>query len=337
MKTKQIVFTQINTAELLDMDYSHPEADEVLVELEYSALSNGTEKANITGMRNGPKQAENTVPEFPRMLGYSASGRIVETGDEVNDLKVGDRVVVYWGKHKKHITVKRENVVKIPDEVSMQNAAMAFIATFPMAAIRKAKLEMGESAMVMGLGILGMFAVMELKVAGAYPVIAVDLAKERRDFALKIGADYALDPADVDFYDNVRKITDGGVNIVIEVTGVGAGLVQSLDCMRKFGRVSLLGCTRNSEFNIDYYTKVHGPGITIVGAHTEARPKESYPGYWTHTDDIKAVLNLIKGGRLAFDSMICEVHSPSDAPEVYNRLISDKNFPIGVLFDWRNI
>lgn len=127
------------------------------------------------------------------------------------------------------------------------------------------------------------------------------------------------------------------MNVVIEVTGVGAGLIQSLDRMRKFGRVSLLGCTRNSEFNIDYYTKVHGPGITIVGAHTEARPNESYPGYWTHTDDIKAVLNLIKGGRLAFDSMICEVNSPSDAPEVYKRLVNDKNFPIGVLFDWNNI
>ena len=66
---------------------------------------------------------------------------------------------------------------------------MALISTFPLAAIRKAKLEIGASAMVMGLGILGIFAVQEFKAAGAYPIIAVDPVKERREFALKFGAD----------------------------------------------------------------------------------------------------------------------------------------------------
>lgn len=338
MQTKQIVFTKPYTAELLDVECLPPEADEVTVSLEFSAISSGTEKANFAGVRNGINVAEDAEALFPRMCGYSAAGVVTEAGSNVENVKVGDRVCVYWGLHKKDITVSKNNVIKIPDEVSLKEASMALISTFPLGAIRKTGLEIGESAMVMGLGILGIFAVQELKVSGAYPVIAVDPVKERRDFALSMGADFALDPTEADFPDKVKDLSDGGVNVCIEVTGLGTGLQQALDCMKKMGRVALLGCTRNSHFEIDYYGKVHGPGISLIGAHTMARPKtESSAGLWTDEDDIKTVLNLIKGKRLNFKDMIFEIHSPKDANEVYNRLVTEKDFPIGVLFDWRKM
>ncbi len=182
--------------------------------------------------------------------------------------------MVYWGKHKKNITVERANIVKIPDGISTKEASMALISTFPLDAIRKTKLEIVESALVMGLGILGIFAVQELRAAGAYPIIAVDPVKERRDFALKMGADFALDPNEDGFAENVKELSFGGVNVYIEVTGLGIGLVQALDCMEMMGRVALLGCTRSSKFEIDYYVKVHGRGISLIGAHTNARQKK---------------------------------------------------------------
>lgn len=338
MKTKQIVFTQPCVAELLDVESLPPNEHEVTVKLEYSAISAGTEKANYIGIRNGTNISEDEEAVFPRTVGYSAAGVVTDIGSCVDDIKVGDRVVVFWGKHKKNITVSKNNVIKIPDEVTSAEASMALISTFPLAAIRKTKLEIGESAMVMGLGILGIFAVQELKIAGAYPIIAVDPMGERREFALNMGADFALDPTNEGFSEKVNKLTDGGVNVCIEVTGLGAGLIQALDCMQKMGRVALLGCTRSSKFEIDYYGKVHGPGISLIGAHTMARPKtESSAGLWTDKDDLKAVLNLIKGKRLNFKDMISEIYSPSEAGQVYTRLANDKNFPIGVLFDWERI
>ncbi len=128
-------------------------------------------------------------------------------------------------------------------------------------------------------------------------------------------------------------------NLIIRRTIERAkGLIQALDCMRKMGRVALLGYTRSSKFEIDYYSKVHGRGITLVGAHTRARPKtESSAGLWTDEDDLRTVLNLIKGKRLNFQDMICEIYSPEEAQAVYARLVSEKNFPIGVLFDWSEI
>jgi threonine dehydrogenase-like Zn-dependent dehydrogenase len=108
--------------------------------------------------------------------------------------------------------------------------------------------------------------------------------------------------------------------------------------MKKMGRVALLGCTRSSKFEIDYYGKVHGRGVSLIGAHTMARPKlESSAGLWTDADDIKALLNLTQGGRLNIKDMIFETHSPADAQTVYTRLATEKSFPIGVLFDWNKI
>ena len=169
-------------------------------------------------------------------------------------------------------------------------------------------------------------------------MIAVDPVRERREKALRFGADYALDPNEKGFCERVRALSGGGVNAAIEVTGLGKGLEECLDCMQKLGRVALLGCTRNKNFTIDYYRKVHGPGITLIGAHTAARPEhDSYPGHFTHRDDIKAQLKLIALKRINLKEMIDETHSPDACAEVYSRLVQDQNFPTFVQFDWRRV
>ena len=338
MKCKQIVFTEKNKAELLTVDANEPAPNEVMVQTMVSTISCGTERANITGDPNVNPCGESIVV-FPRTSGYNSAGVVVKKGANVKSVDIGDRVVVYWGQHKSYNTVSENNVVKIEDDnISLQTAAMSFISTFPMAAIRKTRLEMGESAIVMGLGILGMIAIKLLRVAGAVPVIAADPNPQRREMALQNGADYAFDPLCDDFAEQVKNVTNGGVNVAIEVTGVGAGFNEALDCIAKFGRVALLGCTRNSDFTVDYYKKIHAPGITVIGAHTMARPNiESHSGWFTHRDDIKSVLKLCSSGRLNLENIIGETHSPSDCPEVYNRLINDKKFPVVVQFDWRKM
>lgn len=338
MDLKQIVFTKVNTAELLSIPERELGKNEVKVKTYVSTVSCGTERANITGDPNVNATGAPLV-SFPRSSGYSSAGVVEEVGENVTSVNVGDRVAVFWGKHINKNIVNESNVVKIDYEnVSFEDAAIAYIATFPLAAIRKTRLEIGESAMVMGLGILGLLAVKFLKVAGAVPIIAVDPNPARREDALKYGADFAFDPFEPDFAEKVKEATNGGVNVAIEVTGVGAGLNEALDCMKKFGRVSLLGCTRNSDFTVDYYRKVHAPGITLIGAHTIARPdQESHPGWFTHRDDILAILKLCGLDRLNLKEMVKETHNPKACAEVYKRLIEDKNFPTVVQFDWRNV
>ena len=337
---KQIVFVEKDKAELLEVESQTLGANQVRVKTIFSTISNGTERANITG---NPTVGINIKPGsqavFPRVSGYSTSGIVVEKGENVNSLEIGDRVAMYWTAHRSFNVVDEKNAVKIEsDDVSFEEAALAHIATFPLAAIRKTRLEIGEVAMVMGLGILGLFAVLLAHSAGAVPVIAVDPVKERRDRALEFGADYAFDPFDPDFAEKVKAAAGGGVNAAIEVTGQGAGLNETLECMARFGRVALLGCTRESDFSVDYYRKVHGPGITLIGAHTVARPEnESYPGCFTTADDIKTVLKLCANKRIRIKDMIEETYSPDECTKVYDRLVNDKTFPTVVQFDWRRL
>lgn len=336
MIIKKIAFTKINTAEIIEVDV--PVSDNsVVVKTAFSTISCGTEKANITGNPNIAGPAAPSV-KFPRVQGYCSSGIVSEVGKNVKSVNVGDRVAMYCSQHGDYNVLPENNVIKLDDDNTLEEAALAYIASFPMAAIRKTNLEIGEPCMVMGLGILGQFAVQFARAAGACPVIAVDPVKERREIALTYGADYAFDPFEEGFAAKVKEVTDGGVNACIEVTGVGSGLDLALDCMRRFGRVALLGCTRDKEFTIDYYRKVHSPGITLIGAHTMARPEnESHHSWYTHRDDIKAILKLCAMGRVDLQKTIVETCDPKDCFDIYTRLINDKNFPIVVQFDWSKL
>ena len=340
MKNRNILFTGPSVAAIVEDEIGAPKANEVQVRLAVSTISSGTERANLVGDPNVNMGGGGAVV-WPRQLGYSSAGVVEAVGNEVTDLKVGDRVAMAWTTHQEFININhtdihnRANVYPISEKVSFENAALFQIGTFPLAAIRKCGLEIGESAIVMGMGILGLFAIPLLKATGAAPVIAVDPVPEKRQKALSAGADFAFDPYDPDFAKRVKEVTGGGANVGIEVTGVGAGLDGILDCMAPFGRVALLGCTRNKNFTIDYYGKVHSPGITLVGAHTMARPKfESSRGWWTQRDDIHTLIKLTEMGRVDLSSLVDEVHSPTEVPEVYTRLANEKFFPI-VQFDWR--
>ena len=300
-----------------------------------STISSGTERANLMGNTmiawNHPEAEK---PVFPRYTGYSSAGVITKVGKEVSGFAVGDRVALSWSTHSQLQNINAKKVHKLDAGISFSDGALMHIATFPLAAIRKCRLEIGESAVVMGMGVLGMIAVVLLKSAGAAPIIAVDPNGSKRERALQLGADYALDPYASDFANTVKELTSGGANVGIEVTGVGAGLDGILDCMARFGRVALLGCTRSSDFTIDYYRKVHGPGITLIGAHTHARPaQDSSNSWWTEWDDFEALLKLTQLGRIKLSELVKEVHSSQEATAVYTRLCTEKVFPL-VQFDW---
>ncbi len=333
MKNPNILFTAPGVAALCDREIPEVRAGEVLIRAERTAISAGTERANLLGDPNISIAAKGEV-KFPRQMGYSAAGVVVAVGEGVTAFRPGDRVACSESRHARYFRLKEKYVYPLDDAIGFDTGALVRIATFPLAAIRKCRLEIGESAIVMGLGVLGLIGVSLLHAAGATPVIAVDPVPEKRARALEIGADYALDPFDPNFVSEVKQLTGGGAKVALEITGKGQGLDMVLDVMARMGRVALLGCTRNADFSIDYYRKVHGPGISLIGAHTAARPREeSSAGLWTERDDALAVLSLVKHGRLSLAGLVEEVHKPTEAQAVYTRLATERAFPV-VEFDW---
>ena len=339
---KKVLLMGDSTAKLVTTENKELgwDEDKVLVKVSYSAVSAGTEYANLIGDKNvnATVKAEDTVLEWPRGVGYSSCGIVEKVGKNVTHVAVGDRVVLRACGHASHHTVQKDWVFKLPyEEISLEETAATFISSFSLSGVRKTRIEAGESAAVMGCGILGLFAVQFCAAMGATPVIAVDPVKEKREKALTMGADYALNPFEPDFVEKMMELTDGrGINAAIEVTGKGQGLDMILDCMARHGRVSLLGCTRNSDFTIDYYRKIHYPGIELIGAHTNTRPdNDSRPGFWTYKDDYEAIFRLIHYKKVDYKKMISEIVPVEKTAEVYARLASDyANFPTGVIFDW---
>ena len=333
MQTKAITFVQPKQAQLLERELGEVSGELVLVENEYTVISGGTEKAYLLG-------SANTRSAFPRVIGYCGIGRVIQVGEQVSGFSAGDRVLVYHGRHAKYSLVDQSRLTKIEDAaIPSLEAAFTIIASMGLGGVRKLELELGESAMVMGLGLLGIFAVQFLRLSGAYPLIAADLNPARRQLALQLGADYAFDPAAPDFIDQVKRVTKGaGVRATVEVTGVSAALQQALQCAARQGRISLLGCTRVSDCPVDFYSQVHQPGVKLIGAHNMVRPKvDSYPHHWTHHDDCRAILDLLGAKRIQVAPIVSRVVSPEAAPEIYSQLCSDPAFPMGTVFDWSQV
>lgn len=313
-----------------------PKPGEVLLENDYTVISPGTETANLLQLPN-TGSAEHGFPHAP---GYSGAGRVVAVGQDVADLTVGDRVVIPWGGHRSHTVLQAKQVQRIENKaVETLDAALAPIATFPLLGLRKLKLELGESAAIAGQGILGVFALQMACLSGALPVVATDFNPTRRALALQLGATAAFSPDEEDVVHKIREATGGeGPNAVVEVTGAAAALQQALEYIAWEGRISLLGCTRVSDAPIDYYKYVHRRGISLIGAHTFARPEhDSAPGRWTERDDCRTFLKLVAAGKLQTQPLVSEVVSPEAAPTVYRRLAETSDPPLGIVFDWSTL
>lgn len=333
METVRVIFTQPEKAELQVRELPEVSADRVLVQTEYTVVSGGTERAYLMGMPN-------TKQSFPIGIGYCGIGKVLAVGELVTQVAVGDRVLVYHGGHAQHSVVSQSKLTKVEqDDLESLEAVFTIIASMGLGGVRKLEMELGESAMVMGLGLLGMFSVQFCRLSGAYPVIAADLSPERRALALQLGADYALDPAAPDFVKKVMQITGGkGISCCVEVTGASAAMQQALHCAARQGRISLLGCTRVSDSSVDFYSQVHKPGVKLIGAHNMVRPQvDSYPHCWTHHDDCRAILALLHSGRITAKPLCSRVVSPTEAPQIYDQLCHDRNFPLGTVFDWSKL
>lgn len=339
MISHSVIFSAKEKAEFQAQEIAgEPSGSQVLVKTHFDLISAGTELANYHNLPNLNGGGMDTG--YPKYPGYSASGVVLAVGPDVKRFKPGDRVICSWLGHRSRFLADEKSFYPIPDDVDMETAAAAHLCSFPLLGVRRLQIQMGESVMIAGLGLLGQFAVQLARISGAAPVICCDYSPERRALALSLGADYALDPGEAGFVQKVLDLTDGkGVDAVVEVTGFIPALQQALEYVAFHGRISLLGCTRISDQPINFYRYVHCRGISLLGSHTMVRPlTESRPnGEWTEYDDYRTFFRYVRSGRLQVKPIISQKVSPVDADAVYHRLGFEKNPPLGVLFDWRDI
>ena len=335
MKTKAIVFVAPGKAELMERELNENLArDQVLLKTECTLISPGTEFANLSGNTNRGNQSP-----FPSVLGYSAVARVLAVGSEVTTLKAGDRCLCYHSKHSNYQKMPETDLVRIEDDdLPSEEAVFCVVGCMGFQGVRRCRPEFGESLMVMGLGLLGQFAVQTAHLSGCMPVIALDFIEARRKIARELGADAAFAPDDPELKSKVLELTGGRkCDSVVEVTGNPQAVVQGLELTARFGRISLVGCNRTPTEKIDFYNLVHRPGISVLGAHNMARPRDDRrPGVWTMKEDMATLLRFMSAGRLDSRKLLTMVADPAEAPGIYERLYARDPGLLGVVFDWRN-
>lgn len=303
--------------------------DEVLVASEATLISPGTERAFLLGLPN----AQGSYPSYP---GYSNIGRIVDVGKKVSGFTIGDRVASTIG-HTSHSVTSPNRLFKVESSNAPADELVFFnLSAIALQGVRKARIELGEPAIVIGQGLIGLLALQLAKLNGAYPVIAADLTDSRLELSKSIGADYTLNPEDKDFSEMLNDATMGkGPSIVIEATGHPEAISTAMKVAGWGARLVLLASTRGETPKVNFYRDVHKKGLILYGAHNSIRPRqESSPNFWTSDDDSRLMLSLIANKRLDVIPLISHKVPGDEAQKAYQLLMEWDSGLLGVVLQW---
>jgi len=347
------------------------EDGEVLVRLQASCLSIGTELNGIRGSAvpmwkkaiaqpekvltifqiardNGIKKALGTVKEkkeAEHLTGYSASGFVIAIGANIKDLAVGDRVAcagAQYSHHAEYIRVARNLCVLIPGELDFEAASSVTIGAIALQGVRRAEPTLGESFVVVGLGILGQLTVQILRANGCR-VIGIDTDLSRIDKAMSLGMDYGVHPDDADL-DTVGRITDGfGADSVIITAATPSDEVVSsaFKMCRKKGRVVLVGDVGLNLNRADFYTKeidflistAYGPGRYDQSYEEQGLDYPISYVRWTENRNMSEYLRLIVEGYVQISPLVSARYPIEEATLAY-KAISGEDKPLLAFFSY---
>lgn len=329
MKAQRFVCHDVARIEVEDCTLPGVGDDDILVENEYTAVSVGTEIYNwLHGAEPSHKQ------HFPRYTGYCSMGTVIDKGRNVDSVEVGDRVAAQ-GIHASH-QVMDKYYHRVPEGVESEDAVFLVMAAISMRAVRKGRIELGESLAVLGLGIVGQLALSLGKLSGAMPLIAIDLDQGRLERAKERGADFAVNPDAVDdVAARVRELClDDGANVVMEATGKPAVYPLAVQLACSAGRVIALGSPRGT-VEMDFMRDVHLREVDIIGAFQPLTPEGDHVYYhWSKDRDRRLLLELMAQDRLKVRDLITHRFEPEQCQNAYEMLAERPGEALGVVFKW---
>jgi 2-desacetyl-2-hydroxyethyl bacteriochlorophyllide A dehydrogenase len=341
MHARQAVIVEPFKAEVREVELPAPAANQIIVQTEASAVSAGTELAVWTGTHQWLKDPNLPDWKFPFRPGYSAAGTVVAVGSGINAWKPGDRVS-YPGNHASAelLTIghERGRWWKLPDGLEADKAAWACIARYGMGAAIRAGLTMGRSAAVLGLGVIGQFALRCLIAAGAHPVIGIDGIAMRRESARAAGADHVIDPEAGNVRDQLaRLLASRGAEIVADATGIPDAVPTAMSLACDGGQVIVVGSPRGKAREVNFYDDLHRRYLEVTGAHGNMLFEPAHTrlaGAWDIDKAQHWLLAQLAARRLSLEKLATHRIKPEQLGSAYEGLLAKKNEYLGVLVAW---
>jgi 2-desacetyl-2-hydroxyethyl bacteriochlorophyllide A dehydrogenase len=342
MKASQVVITEPFQATVREVELPPPAANQVLVETAVSCVSAGTELAVYTGTHQWLKDP--TLPEwkFPFRSGYSAAGTVVAVGRDVRGWRPGDRVS-YPGNHASAelltFGTERGRLWRLPEGLDFEKAACACVARFGMGAAIRAGLTLGRSVAVLGLGVIGQFALRTFLAAGAHPVVGCDAVVMRRQAARAAGADAVIDPAAGEPRQQLANLLQGqGAEIVADATGVPDAIPAAMALACDGGQVVVVGSPRGRAREVNFYDDLHRRYLEVTGAHGNMLWEPAHTrlaGAWDIDKAQNWLLAAFAAGRFSFAGLITHRSAPAEMGSAYEGLLKKKEEYLGVVVRWR--
>jgi L-iditol 2-dehydrogenase len=315
-----------------DVPDPRPGPDEVLVQVKACGICG----SDVHGMDGSSGRR---IP--PVVMGHEAAGQVVERGHEVTDLDVGDRVTFdsmiscgrcafCWrgepnlcdrrqvlgvscqefkrdGAFAELVAVPRHIVYRLPDGLSFEQAALAEPLSVAVHAVGRLPVRLGDTAVVVGAGVIGLLAVQTLRAAGCGRILAVDLSRARLEMARRLGADQTVSPEEAeDVAAEIHRRAGGrGADLALEAVGIPATVAVALAAVRKGGSVALVGNLRpQAELPLQ---AVVTRELTVFGSCASAG---EYP----------ACLEMIARGTIDVDAITSAVAPLAEGAEWFERL-----------------
>jgi len=339
---RQAVITEPYKVAVREVELPDPAPNQILLAAEYSAVSAGTELAVYTGTHQWLQDPKMTEWKFPFRSGYSAAGRVLKVGrDFPGGFREGDRVS-FPGNHASAelLTVGQERcrVWRMPDTLPAEKAASAVIARYGLGASVRVGITLGRSAAVLGLGIIGQYALRCLLAAGASPVVGIDAVKMRRDAALAAGADFVIDPAAGDAKQQLAAFLGAkGAEVVADATGVPDAVPVAMSLACDAGQVVVVGSPRGRAKEVNFYDDLHRRYIEVTGAHGNMLFEPAHTrlaGAWDIDKAQHWLLRQLASGRLSLAGLVTHTIRPEQLGEAYEGLLKKKDEYLGVVVKW---
>jgi 2-desacetyl-2-hydroxyethyl bacteriochlorophyllide A dehydrogenase len=342
MRARQAVIREPFQVEVREVELPDPAPNQILVAAECSAVSAGTELAVYTGTHQWLKDPNLPDWKFPFRSGYSAAGTVVAVGPAVKDWKPGDRVS-FPGNHASAelLTIghERGRLWRLPDDLTADKAAVACIARYGFGAAVRAGVTLGRSAAVLGLGIIGQFALRCLIAAGANPVVGIDAVRMRRDAALAAGADFVIDPSAGDAREQLARFLGArGAEVVADATGVPDAVPVAMSLACDGGQVVVVGSPRGKAKEVNFYDDLHRRYIEVTGAHGNMLFEPAHTrlaGAWDIDKAQRWLLAALASGRLSLAGLVTHAIAPEQLGSAYEGLLKNKEDYLGVVVRWK--
>ena len=272
---KVALMTDLNKMEFTQRPIPQPKEDEVLVKVEHVGVC-GSDLHYYEHGRIG-----DFIVKPPFVLGHEAGGTVVEVGKNVTHLKVGDKVALEPGKtcgkcefcrtgrynlcpdveffatppidgvFQEYVAHEAALCFKIPDNMDTMEAALIEPLAVGFHAARQGNAQLGQTAVVMGAGCIGLVTLLALKAMGLSTVYVVDVMQKRLDKALELGATAVINGKDTDTVEEINRLTEGqGADLVIETAGTEITSRQSVYVCKKGATIVFVGYSPSGDVNM---------------------------------------------------------------------------------------